>query len=744
MSKMPAKKKSCFQITSVTTAQVASSITEDTESLDDPDESRTEDVSSEIFDVSRATDYGPEEACERSSSEETLNNVGEAETPGSVSPNLLLDGQLAAAAPAPLPAPNGGAVPKSSAVAGAAAGPAQPTLPSAGASTMAQTAAAACSSRFRVIKLDHGTGEPYRRGRWTCMEYYDRDSDGSGVLGRTGDCIRHSSTFEQVAQDRDSGLGATGGSVVVSAVPASMHGPDSIADSSLAAVSQLLQAEKMNQSSLQQPSFVIGQQQQPQQPLGGAVPQSAAQPLFSTAPVANQQMMVPPQSQPQVNTHSVGPSGPNGKSVAPSSAAMGQPGLPTAPQQVQQGAVPVTQPQQFAYSQPQIPPVHLLPTQPSGQTEYMQHVTIMQPPGAIQQAAVASIPSTVASSLSVGQVTGQNPSPVGAPVMGVSAQTGEVAGQGSGVMQSGQVQPSPATLAQPGGVVQQGIAHAGVVQQKPVTQHQMGSSSQVSGMPGAPHSMVSGVQSVPVAVPGTSVPSMSTTSVTMPNVPAAAAQSQLSSHVPVGRSSGTVPPQHGGHSLMQGTPGGAAPLPHSSLGQFQTPAQSLVGQIDDTRRKSEPLPQPPLVVIAENKPLVKPPVPDTLTNPLQLPTSTPMNSLASSVFGISIPVDGDEDSASGASVVAIDNKIEQAMDLVKSHLMYAVREEVEVLKEQIKELVERNSLLERENALLKSLSNNDQLSQLSAQQAAPSSTSQAQAVIAQPAQPPQQPNVSSA
>ncbi|XP_013912591.1 PREDICTED: TSC22 domain family protein 2-like [Thamnophis sirtalis] len=148
-----------------------------------------------------------------------------------------------------------------------------------------------------------------------------------------------------------------------------------------------------------------------------------------------------------------------------------------------------------------------------------------------------------------------------------------------------------------------------------------------------------------------------------------------------------------------------------------------------------------------------------------------MNSLASTVFGIAIPVDGDEDrnpsttfyqvfhsnklqesknlwdSASGGSVVAIDNKIEQAMDLVKSHLMYAVREEVEVLKEQIKELVERNSLLERENALLKSLSNNDQLSQLSTQQANPSSTSQQQTVIAQPpqpTQPPQQPNVSSA
>ncbi|MED6253794.1 hypothetical protein ATANTOWER_002160 [Ataeniobius toweri] len=72
-------------------------------------------------------------------------------------------------------------------------------------------------------------------------------------------------------------------------------------------------------------------------------------------------------------------------------------------------------------------------------------------------------------------------------------------------------------------------------------------------------------------------------------------------------------------------------------------------------------------------------------------------------------------SVSGASVVAIDNKIEQAMDLVKSHLMYAVREEVEVLKEQIKELYERNSVLERENAVLKSLANTQQLSQLSSQ-----------------------------
>ncbi|KAJ6669393.1 hypothetical protein lerEdw1_008202 [Lerista edwardsae] len=778
MSKMPAKKKSCFQITSVTTAQVASSITEDTESLDDPDESRTEDVSSEIFDVSRATDYGPEDVCERSSSEETLNNVGDAETPGTVSPNLLLDGQVAAAAaaasgiiqppPSPaVPAANGGAVPRNVAVAAgqasSAAAGGSSAQAAAGPGAVPLTAASACSSRFRVIKLDHGTGEPYRRGRWTCMEYYDRDSDGGAVLGRTGDCIRHNSTFEQAVQDRDSGLGTTGGSLIVSGVATSARGPDSLADSSLAAVSQLLQPEKMNQPSPQQPNFVIGQQ-----PIGGAVPHSSAQPIYSGATAASQQMMGPPlQTQPQVNAQGMGQTGSNGKGIPPSNVAVAQPSLSMPQQQVQQANVPVAQTQSFAYPQSQIPPVHLVPAQTPGQPEYIQHMTVMQSQGTTQQAASVPVPSTGASSLPATQVAGQNPSPIGAPVMGVSSQTGETVGQGSGPMQSGLTTPIQTVISQPGGVVQQGIGHTGVVQHKSMTQQQMGGSNQVSG---ASHSIVSGVQNVPTAVPGTSVPSVSTTSVTMPNAPVTLVQSQLTSHTSVSRSSSVVQ-QHIGLPLMQGATSVLANLPQSNIGQFQS---QTLGQIEDTRRKSEPLPQPPLSLVAENKLLVKPPIPDTLTNPLNLPATTPMNSLASSVFGISIPVDGDEDSshrnpsatfyqvfhspklrgsknlwdsASGASVVAIDNKIEQAMDLVKSHLMYAVREEVEVLKEQIKELVERNSLLERENALLKSLSNNDQLSQLSTQQANPSSTSQQQTVIAQPpqpTQPPQQPNVSSA
>ncbi|XP_038624796.1 TSC22 domain family protein 4 [Tachyglossus aculeatus] len=81
------------------------------------------------------------------------------------------------------------------------------------------------------------------------------------------------------------------------------------------------------------------------------------------------------------------------------------------------------------------------------------------------------------------------------------------------------------------------------------------------------------------------------------------------------------------------------------------------------------------------------------------------------LFVIGGSVDSDDDSGSG-SMVAIDNKIEQAMDLVKSHLMFAVREEVEVLKEQIRELAERNAALEQENGLLRALASPDQLAQL--------------------------------
>lgn len=52
------------------------------------------------------------------------------------------------------------------------------------------------------------------------------------------------------------------------------------------------------------------------------------------------------------------------------------------------------------------------------------------------------------------------------------------------------------------------------------------------------------------------------------------------------------------------------------------------------------------------------------------------------------------------------------MDLVKSHLMFAVREEVEVLKEKISELMDRINQLEVENSILKANATPDVLQQL--------------------------------
>lgn len=60
-------------------------------------------------------------------------------------------------------------------------------------------------------------------------------------------------------------------------------------------------------------------------------------------------------------------------------------------------------------------------------------------------------------------------------------------------------------------------------------------------------------------------------------------------------------------------------------------------------------------------------------------------------------------------------------DLVKSHLMFAVREEVEVLKEKISELMDRINQLEVENTILKANATQETLTKLST--AAPTKSS---------------------
>ncbi|MGH0127427.1 UNVERIFIED_CONTAM: hypothetical protein FKN15_073456 [Acipenser sinensis] len=55
--------------------------------------------------------------------------------------------------------------------------------------------------RFRLVKLDQGLREPYKRGRWTCVDFYDRDSlrhahsleslDGLGLASSAADSKRN-------------------------------------------------------------------------------------------------------------------------------------------------------------------------------------------------------------------------------------------------------------------------------------------------------------------------------------------------------------------------------------------------------------------------------------------------------------------------------------------------------------------------------------------------------------------------
>ncbi|TNN54359.1 TSC22 domain family protein 2 [Liparis tanakae] len=666
MSKMPAKKKSCFQITSVTQAQVAAICgADDTESLEDPDESRAEDVSSEIYDTSRP-EYEP--ACGRSSPEEALNNVGEPEAVSVPAPAHIpqagpvsaLSGHLAGefrkvgarcSAPGPQPARPGAMQQQQPAPAAAPAGVSvnapQP------AATPPATSTVSCTSRFRVIKLDHGTGEPFRRGRWTCTEFYEKDSEGSAGT-RTVEGIRHAgATTLDPAADRDSGIGHTGGSVVAPATH-SGQGLSSVAD--------------------------------------------AALPLSRMHSVE----MPPQQQQPQIHHQNYGGSAPH--AVLP----VGQNGLPQPAVQIQKPPImpPSAQPTAYLPQQQQQHSLgHHLNSQASvllqNHTEYYQQ----------QQPGLSTGQSLPVSSLSAGpHPVGQgHPSVLHLASGGASVPSlvGDVAGTGGVSVPAGQ--PAPGLLQQLTG----GMGPAGgsiMVGGSALSPYTAAGQPQPHGL----HPASSGVQNVPATAGSSSVPT------TVPSASSAAMPNMTTSSLPPGQIS---------HSRTL-----------VALGMQCLPATGFGHE--GGGGKSEGLVNAHSPVVSGKEPM-KPFMPESL----QLATPT-----VNSLFGIHIPVDGDVDSvlseadclkapvkqhgASGTNVAAIDNKIEQAMDLVKSHLMYAVREEVEVLKEQIKELYERNSMLEKENAVLKSLANSEQLSQLPAQPATSAGTTPPQQGLGQPQQQP--------
>ncbi|NXO46568.1 T22D3 protein, partial [Locustella ochotensis] len=146
----------------------------------------------------------------------------------------------------------------------------------------------------------------------------------------------------------------------------------------------------------------------------------------------------------------------------------------------------------------------------------------------------------------------------------------------------------------------------------------------------------------------------------------------------------------------------AVPAPHQprSLGAFAQLVQQVRrrGLLGWGREDHAPNPPAPLCLQA------LPPKP---------PSPRPGGGTELSV-SLGLAGEESEDEGAGSGVTAIDNKIERAMDLVKSHLLLAVREEVEMLREQIRELSERRVALERENRLLRALATPQQLARLTA------------------------------
>ncbi|XP_030056385.1 TSC22 domain family protein 1 isoform X1 [Microcaecilia unicolor] len=928
------KKKSGFQITSVTSAQISASmssnnsIAEDTESYDDLDESHTEDLSSsEILDVSlsRATDLGEPG---RSSSEETLNNFQEVETPGAVSPNLprlpqhhlpahsqqnvMINGNVhshhhhghlhpshaasvcAGLSPGPvsgklsvsgnsdnvvLPVPvtsisssgtcasllpnirsasTTGSIGVSSgtntlknvniismsggnakgatsmlvsnitstvnvnAVSGATGNvnmtmlsstgngtSAVSSIPSNAANASLGTASGsvasqpqlplAGASRFRVVKLD-SSSEPFKKGRWTCTEYYERENAAAVAEG-----VAINKTVESIKQnplDMSSERESTSGSSVSSTVSTLSHYTESVGSGEMGA-SCVMQQQAFQ--GLGPPQIDFGSAGLQSIPSSG-LPQSVSQAQLAQLQLQPQEISYSQQKQVQhtvqtsINIAAGVPCAPVNIINVPSSLGHQQPSVSTmAPQQLQYSqqtssvqTLPGVPQQQVKYAQQQQTPtsqmtsVHLMPVNQSSAAgsmqEYMQHPPKLQTsipsvqPGVTGVGAVAPVPLVQAQSLQLQiqstAVQAQSSVAASQPTVHTQATMPSVSagGQLLSLSQQGNIPPvvqqqsvvNQATTS----VIQQNapMASSQVLQPPQPAIIQQGMQVSVSGLPPqvimAPptpllplQTQTQAMESVVQGIPSQQIPAVSP----IPPVATAPTVNQVCSNVPPGiPSAPTVlgslstaqssagqnvnlvqsvsqPPIIAtslsvAHNVPQQIPLSSAHFPVMSL------SQSMATRIEEARSFMEHsvsgLPQ----VAAGDRGVGASATLDGSSSSILAPGSLlPLKALP-----LSTPlVDGEDESSSGASVVAIDNKIEQAMDLVKSHLMYAVREEVEVLKEQIKELIEKNSQLEQENSLLKTLASPEQLAQFQAQlqTSSPPAATQTPGAAQPPAQP---------
>nr|XP_035953519.1 TSC22 domain family protein 1 isoform X1 [Halichoerus grypus] len=629
------------------------------------------------------------------------------------------------------------------------------------------------TSRFRVVKLD-SSSEPFKKGRWTCTEFYEKENAVPAaegvVINKVVETVKQNPV--EVTSERES----TSGSSVSSSVSTLSHYTESVGSGEMGAPTVVVQ-QPPPPPALQQMDFSgpgaagVSQSQITQVQLQ---PQELSYPQLQATLSAAAGIQPSPVGVVGV-TSAVG--------QQPSVASLAQPQLPysqTAPPV--QAPLPGAPAQQLQYGQQQAAvctqtvPSHGKAVTPNPAAEYVQPQPVLQtavssgqPSAAGVAAGTTVIPTAQPQSLQLpvqpAAIQAQPAGASGQPV-GQAHTAGAVAPTGSQIANIGQqaniptaVQP-PSTQVTPS-VTQQGAppsSQIGPPAQTAIT-HQ-GVQTSASSLPQqlvlAPQSTLLPVPPQPQGVESVAQVSQQLPAVSpLPSASGISVTSQVSSAGPSGMPSAPtnlVPPQNIAQTpaTQNGNlvPSVSQPpliatninlplAPQIPLGSTQFSAQSLAqaigSQIEDARRPAAPS----LVGL-----------PQTMSGDsgaMSAVSDGSSSSLAASaslfplkVLPLTTPlVDGEDESSSGASVVAIDNKIEQAMDLVKSHLMYAVREEVEVLKEQIKELIEKNSQLEQENNLLKTLASPEQLAQFQAQlqTGSPPATTQPQGTTQPPAQP---------
>ncbi|XP_049905730.1 TSC22 domain family protein 1-like isoform X1 [Epinephelus moara] len=561
------------------------------------------------------------------------------------------------------------------------------SVPSAPAPTPAP-AVATTSSRFRVVKLD-SSSEPFKKGRWTCTEFYDKETPASAPSSAASDT--GSLSMRQFVSESFAGASereSTSGSSVSSTMSTLSHYTESVC------------------------SGEAGGPPVPQHAQDYASPPQGFQGIL---PSGLSMGVSQPHMHPQDITHShlkttVAPSAPTSiHQPAPMPGHQTATGLPTQ-------AVPQ---QQLTYAQ-------AVANQSSGSTQglvgvqqqQVGYATMPQQPSATPQAAQAQVrpPEYTHPHQGIPQAAASQPLPnqAGSVPSGSANGACQMMGgpqQSQALLHSQAQQPSSlqsATSSMPPhagapGLGQQPQSHPGHLdcqQQKPQSLQ-----TQIQN-PGLGTQLPTTVHQSQVSAPSVPPPNPQSAPQTQPQAHNTGNSGRMPQQgVPQSQLSCVSMSQDHSSALALAHAAQASAL-YASLPTFTTT------QLQDAQR----------LLFQHQSALLG--LPKLSGGEAGSGSSTgqgqeaEVNAAAASALTASAglkAVDGEEDGSSGASVVAIDNKIEQAMDLVKSHLMYAVREEVEVLKEQIKELIDRNSQLEQENTLLKTLASPEQMAQFQAQ-----------------------------